>query len=694
MASTPRTPMTRPAPPPNRLAHPWWYAIGGLAGAVLAATALLWYGGGISRADLPGLPDPGIVTTWALPAARLGTQVCAVATVGLLLAAVLLSPREAGGLSAVGYRRLRAAGWTALAWCLSALLTLGYTLSDLLGQPVSQAATLSALINFAVSVNLGQALGLSAVLAAAVFVTCRVSLRPTGATIALGLALLAVVPPVFTGHTTGAGNHQLAVSSLLLHVVPVTLWAGGLLALAMTGHRGSGAGAGISTGTAHLATAVRRFSVLATVCLIAVAGSGLLSALTRLPGGLADLATSRYGQLVLVKTGLLAVLAVVGGWQRFRALPALRDGDRRRFARVTAVEIGLFGLAIGAAVALSRTPTPNGELVEEDLATTLLGFPMPGPLSVGAVLSDWLPDPLFIVAALAAAGLYLAGVWRLHRRGDRWPAARTFAFLGGCAVLLVATSSGLARYGMVLFSVHMGQHLLVAMLAPILLALSGPVTLALRAFRKADDPAWPGPREWLQGSLRLRIVKVLAHPIVALVHYVAAMYLMYFTGLYEFALRSHAAHLAMMLHFFMAGYLFFWVVIGVDPAPRPRPTPPLRMVLVLLAMVLHAFLGVAIMQATTLLAADWFTALPRDWGPSPLEDQRTAGGIAWSFGEIPTLFVVGALLVQWIRADEREQRRLDRAADRAAAEGREEEALAAYNAMLARLAERDSAERR
>lgn len=681
--------MTRPAPPPNRVTRPWAYAIGGLAGTVVAATALLWYGGGVRREPLPGLPDPGIVTTWALPAARLGTQVCAVATVGLLLAAVLLSPREAGGLSAVGYRRLRAAGWTALAWCLSALLTLGYTLSDLIGQPFGQAVTLRALINFAVSVNLGQALALSAVFAAVVFVTCRVSLRPTGATVALGLAVLAVVPPVFTGHTTGAGNHQLAVSSLLLHVVPVTLWAGGLLALAMTGHRGSVAGAG--SGTAHLATAVRRFSVLATVCLAAVAGSGLLSALARLPGGVADLTTSRYGQLVLVKTGLLAVLAAVGGWQRFRALPALRDGDRRRFARVTAVEIGLFGLAIGAAVALARTPTPEGELVEEDLATTLLGFPMPGPMSVGTLLGDWLPDPLFIVATLGAAGLYLAGVWRLHRRGDRWPAARTFAFLGGCAIVLVATSSGLARYGPVLFSVHMVQHLLVAMLAPILLTLSGPVTLALRAFHKAADPAWPGPREWVQGALRLRIGKVLAHPVVALAQYVAAMYLMYFTGLYEFALRSHAAHLAMMLHFLGAGYLFFWVVIGVDPAPRPRPTPPLRMVLVLLAMVLHAFLGVAIMQATTLLAADWFTALPRDWGPSPLDDQRTAGGVAWSFGEIPTLFVVGALLVQWMRADEREQRRLDRAADRADAEGREEEALAAYNAMLARLAERDAA---
>ncbi|GAB3141827.1 cytochrome c oxidase assembly protein [Micromonospora sonneratiae] len=675
--------MTRPTARTTGLDRPWPYAIGGLAAAAVAATALLWYGGGVRREAIPGLPDPGVVTAWALPAARLGTQVFAVATIGLLLATILLSPRDGAGLSAIGYRRLRTAGWTALAWCLCAVLALGYTLSDLLGQPAGEVVTAKTLFNFATSVNLGQALSLSALAAAAVFVTCRISLRPLGATIALGLALFAVVPPIFTGHAAGSGNHQLAVSGLLLHVVPVTLWAGGLLALALAGRAGS----------PHLATAVRRFSLLATACLVAVAGSGVLSAFSRLSTP-ADLFSSRYGQLVLVKTGLLVALAGVGWWQRRSALPALRRGERRTFARVTAVEITLFGLAIGSAVALARTPTPTGELLEEDVATALLGFPMPPPMTVGGLLTNWLPEPLFLTGALVAAGLYLAGVWRLHRRGDRWPAARTFAFLGGCAIVVAATSSGLARYGPVLFSVHMVQHLLLAMLAPILLALAGPITLALRALPKAKDPAWPGPREWLQGALGLRISAFVSHPVVALVFYVTSMYMMYFTGLYEFALRSHAAHLAMMLHFLGAGYLFFWVVIGVDPSPRQRPAAPLRMILVLVSMVLHAFLGVAIMQASSLMAAEWFNALPRTWGSSPLDDQHTAGGIAWSFGEIPTLFVVGALFIQWFRADQREQRRLDRAADRAAAEGREDDALAAYNAMLARLAQRDAAAQR
>jgi putative copper resistance protein D len=327
------------------------------------------------------------------------------------------------------------------------------------------------------------------------------------------------------------------------------------------------------------------------------------------------------------------------------------------------VELVLFGLAVGTAVALSRTAAP-GLADDEDLATSLLGFGMPGPLTAGRVLGDWLPDPLFIAASLIAVSGYLVGVRRLHRRGDAWAGSRTVAFLAGNAVIVLATSSGLARYGPVLFSVHMVQHLLLAMVAPILLALAAPMTLGLRAFRASPDAAWPGPREVLQAVLRLPAAGMLARPLVALLIYVTGMYVMYLTGLFELALRSHAAHLAMVVHFLAAGYLFFWVMIGVDPAPRPRPVPPLRILLVLIAMALHAFLGIAIMQSSDLFAGDWFAALPRAWGPTPAVDQQLAGGIAWSFGEIPTVVVIGILVRQWIRADEREQRRIDRDLDR------------------------------
>ncbi len=98
----------------------------------------------------------------------------------------------------------------------------------------------------------------------------------------------------------------------------------------------------------------------------------------------------------------------------------------------------------------------------------------------------------------------------------------------------------------------------------------------------------------------------------------------------------------------------------------------------------HAWLGVAIMSMNTLIAGDWYTAQDRTWGPSPLTDQHTAGGILWSSGDLVGLVVFAALFSQWVRASQREARREDRRLDRLEAE---EAARAAVNARLAQGAE-------
>ncbi|GIF77239.1 ABC transporter permease [Asanoa siamensis] len=654
----------------------WPVAVAGLGVAAATMTVLLGYGGGVDDRLLPGLPYPGPFTAWMLPTARLGTQVFAAATVGLLLGATVLAPRRDRLLTPLAYRHVRAARWPALAWAVSSVALLCLTISDLLGRPVGATVSGTSIMTFVSSVDLGRALAVSAMLAVAVFLACTVALRPGGALFALVLALVAVTPAVFTGHAASADNHQLAVSSQLLHVVPVTLWVGGLLALLLVSRTDAG----------DLARAVSRFSALAVWCLVAVGVSGVLSAAVRLPSW-TELLTTWYGQFVLIKVALFA-FAGWAGWQHRRAtLPHLRAGDRRAFVRVAAVEVLVFAAALGAAVALSRTPAPVAA-ESEDVATSLLGFAMPPALSIGALATRWLVDPLLLAAVLALAGTYLAGVRRLSRRGDAWPPGRTAAFLAGCAVVAVATCGGIARYAPVLFSVHMVEHLLLAMVAPVLLVLGAPVTLGLRALPATTDPTWPGPREWLLAAVHSRAARLLTQPLVALGVYVVSMYAFYFTDLFALALRSHAAHLLMVAHFLLAGYLFFWVVVGIDPAPRGRPSPLVRMVLVLISMVLHGFLGLAIMQSSDLIAGDWFTALPRDWGPTPADDQYVAGGIAWSFGELPTVLVVGAVFRQWIRADKREQRRLDRAADRAEAGG-PPDAHDAYNECLAKVADEE-----
>jgi cytochrome c oxidase assembly factor CtaG len=296
---------------------------------------------------------------------------------------------------------------------------------------------------------------------------------------------------------------------------------------------------------------------------------------------------------------------------------------------------------------------------------------------------DWRFDLVFGSAAIAMALTYVAGVRRLRRRGDAWPRGRTLAWLCGCAVLLIATSSGIGRYMPAMFSMHMAAHMLLSMLAPILLALGGPVTLALRALPAAGrgDPA--GPREWILIALHSKLSRFLTHPIVATFLFVVGFYALYLGGIFDAVVGSHAAHLLMNAHFLLSGYLFYWVVIGIDPTPRPIP-PVAKLGMVFASLALHAFFGVVLMGTNTVIGETFYRSLHLSWHGDLLADQRLAGAIAWSAGEVPLGVVIIALLIQWRRSDQRTARRLDRAADRD-----EDAELAAYNAMLAELSRRD-----
>jgi putative copper resistance protein D len=310
----------------------------------------------------------------------------------------------------------------------------------------------------------------------------------------------------------------------------------------------------------------------------------------------------------------------------------------------------------------------------------VIGYDLTGPPTLARLGLDWRFDLIFGTAALVLAAVYLLGVRRLRRRGDTWATGRTLAWLAGCAVLLVATSSGIGRYGPAMFSVHMAQHMLLGMLAPILLVLGAPVTLGLRALPAAGRSRPPGPREWLLAAVHSPVARWLTNPLVALALFVGSYYALYFSSLFPAALPEHWAHKLMNLHFLLVGALFFWLVVGVDPTPRRLP-PAARMGLVFASVPFHAFFGVAVMSANTAIGGEYYRSLALPWVPDVLRDQGLGGGLAWAAGEVPLLIVVVALLVQWSRQDERSARRDDRRAD---ADGDAE--LETYNAMLRRLA--------
>jgi putative copper resistance protein D len=426
---------------------------------------------------------------------------------------------------------------------------------------------------------------------------------------------------------------------------------------------------------------VERYSTVALVCFLMVAGSGIISAWVRIDG-LAGLATG-YGAIVLVKSGALVGLGVFGVLHRRWAIRRLPG--RGAFWSLVVGELALMGVASGMAAALASSAAPVDAVpVGTSPAELLTGVPLPPPPTAGEYLGGVALDPIWLAICVAAAVYYLVGVVRLRRRGDRWPVGRTISWLVGLVVLLWATNGGIARYVDVLFSAHMIVHMTIGMLVPVLLVPGAPVTLALRAIAPRKDGS-RGAREWILALVHSGYARVISNPYVAAAIFVLSLWVFYYTPVFRFAATSHLGHEWMIVHFLMAGYLFVQSLIGIDPGPS-RPAFPVRLIILFATMAVHAFFGLAIMQSEVLLLADWFGAMGWDAGFTALADQQRAGGIAWGVGELPTLALGLAVAIQWSRSDTREQRRLDRKADR---DGDAE--LTAYNEMLARAAARDAA---
>jgi cytochrome c oxidase assembly factor CtaG len=321
------------------------------------------------------------------------------------------------------------------------------------------------------------------------------------------------------------------------------------------------------------------------------------------------------------------------------------------------------------------------------MVSSMPGMPgMPGadtlaPPGISSYLT-WHPEPFFLVVSILVTGLYLFGVLRLRQRGDAWPINRTASFLIGMLVFLGITCSGLNEYGMYLFSAHMVQHMMLSMVDPLFLLLGAPITLALRVLRPAG-PGRTGPRELILSVLHSRFAKVVSSPLFTLPLFIVSLYGLYFTSLFDFLMKSRVGHDAMLVHFLFVGLLFFWPVMGVDPAPHRSPFV-IRILELFAVMPFHAFFGIAIMMSNSLFETA-FANPPASWGLTALSDQNTAGSIAWAFGEAPTIIVLLVLFTQWAKSDQREAKRKDRKADR---DGDSE--LNEYNEYLAGLARRDS----
>ena len=619
-----------------------------VAGAALVAVAVLVVvlaaGGGAPQPVPAGLPDSGPVTGWGLPVARVVADLAGIVTVGLLLAAAVLVPSPAARLVPVAGRGTQVAVRSATAWAAAVVVELLLTLSDVLGVPPAQALDASQLRSFVAQVPQGRALVAQLVLVLAVAGLARVTLTIGNALAGTVLALLAMAPPALTGHSASTGSHDLAVASLLVHVVAVSAWVGGLAGLAWVGfHTGSGRRA---RRTQPLRHAVPRFSVLAGWCYVAVAASGILNAGVRL-GGWAPLATSSYGVLVLAKAAALGVLGGFGWWHRKRTVAGLRGastGATGPFVRVAAVELVVMTATVALAVGLSRTPTPVPESLDVSPATDLLGFPMPPAPGLLRLLTGWVPDGFALTFLALAALLYGVGLHVQRRRREPWPAGRVVAWYAGLLVVAWATLGGLGVYSHVLFSAHLAAHLVLGTVAPVGLVLGAPVALAARTLPGPRVPDEQGLRDLLRDARGSRWGRLSRRPAVVLLLVAASLFGVYLTALFPALMRNHLGHVAMEAVFLGVGCLLLRLLLDpADPAAPPRSRAA-RAVVPLAAAVLLVVFCLVVAGRGSVLAPGYFEALHRPYARDLLADQHLGALLAGGVGAVAVVLVAGVLV--------------------------------------------------
>ncbi|BDZ48140.1 copper resistance protein D [Frondihabitans sucicola] len=637
-------------------------------GVVLALLAMFFTG---AFAQL--LSDPGLVVTRGFPMVSAVFDGSAAVTIGLLVLSAVVLPGQKKDPRSASFSQWYAtkwAVWSGLVWLVSAVASLMFQAATSLSVGFTTTTFRSQFFFVAFQLEIGQTwlvtIGCIAVALVILLSTKNVSWLATAAV----FALFALLPLSLSGHSAGTDEHVNAVNSLAMHLVGVTVWMGGLIAVILLRKKAG----------KHLATVVSRYSTLAIWAFAFVAFSGVINASLRLTGP-ADLFTTNYGLLITVKSLILIGLGVAGYLQRRSIIPRLvREPTRSRaFVRLAVSEVVFMSIAMGLSVALSKSAPPVPQTADADTRSGLIGFPYPKPVTLERFLFGFHPDYMFIAIALIMAGLYIVGVVKLRRRGDTWSWGRTVPWLFGCFGLFFATSGGPSVYGAVNFSTHMIQHMVLMMYVPPLLVLGAPILLALRTLPKRRDNS-RGPREWLLILTHSRYATFITNPVVAAVIFAGSLVAFYWTGWFQASLQTHPGHLIMEIHFLLAGYVFFFVLIGVDPGPK-RPPYPLRLILLMATLAFHAFFGLALMSGTDILAVDWWHALGKTNYQELLNDQHTGGAIAWGAGEFPTVLIALMVVRQWVRTDERIAKRYDRKAD-----NDEDAELRAYNEHLQQMA--------
>lgn len=586
-----------------------------------------------------GFTDPGWPTSVTAAMLRLVAISSGAITLGsLVFAAFVTTPQASGVLGVDGYAALESARRWSVVWVIAALAMVPIISANTSGASMDRLLQGRAALELFQASKPATAWLVCAGGALLVVVGTRIGLS-WGSVVGLAaLASIAIAAPEMAGNPAEGPGHDLSTNAAIVHSIAASAWLGLLWATVAWLVRRRRVGA------AGSAPELARYRTSSAICGAALLASGLfLGPILAEP---AQLFTTGYGRLLVAKAVTLAGLIPLVLWLR-RRCSARFAGSERGMWWLLAGEGAWLLLAFGASVGLAQQPAASFLVRAASENQLLIGYELPDPPSWSTLIELWRFDLILGSTAVLLAVTYLLGVLRLRRRGVRWPPGRTVAWLGGCGLLLVATSSGISTYAEALFSLHMVVHMLLNMWVPVLLVLGGPITLALAALPESD-PA--GPREWLMWSTSTRLSRWLGHPLVAIAVYVVSLYGLYFTPVFSALVPYHWGHQIMNIYFLAIGYFFFTSIIGIDPGPRPLPHL-VRVGALLAVMPFHVLFGVIIFNSRTVLGGIFYRQLTLPWMSDLLADQRVGAVIAWIAGEIPLLLVAVALCVQWARQD-------------------------------------------
>ena len=632
--------------------------------AALASVILgMLYGGGASPLQFS---DPGPVVRWGQPIVKLILNFSMATAIGTLVLSAFAANKEER-------QRLQPlASWSATLWLAASAIYFLLTYISASGTELSYGPEFSrGLWLFATQIELGSLLAANVLIALIVSLSTMAFTGTRMVAVNAALAAAGLYPLAESGHASGDVGHAVAVNSMLMHLVGISVWVGGLVALYSIFYANS----------ERAGVLVSRYSTLALFAFILVAISGVTAGYIRLyePSDL----LSQYGLMLIGKSVLLIALGAFGALHRLKLVSEFAK-RAKGFWKLVTLELTVMGLAMGLGTALALTPLPisGAEFVPPTPAQLLTGDPLPPELTNSAWFTVWDPDPLWATIAFLGIAVYLYGVKVLRDRGDKWPLARTIPWVLGMLVLFYVTNGAPNAYQEYLFSVHMVGHMMLSMLVPVLLVPGAPVTLLSRAQAARTDGS-KGLREWVLWAVHTPYAWFISQPIVAGLNFALSLVMFYYTPLFRWATEEHLGHQWMLVHFLIVGYLFVQSLIGVDPQPH-KPGYPIKLMLLIGTMAFHAFFGLGLMNEKGLLLADWFGSMGRTWGDDPLADQAIGGAFAWGVGELPTIVITLIVVTQWYRSDIRERKRLDRQADRTGNRELEE-----YNLMFEKLSERD-----